>query len=270
MLGFDITWSTPKSVSALYAQGTEQDRSAIDDSIEAAVTAGTGYIEREGFRVRRNGRPETASKMIAASYRHNTNRALEPQLHEHVVIVNMATNRLGQTRAVDARGLSAHATTAGYLAGAELRTQLAQRLGVEWATPHKGLADFEGVDRATIMAISSRRQAVLTLADELGYFTLHMLAIEQRVIERHREGIDRGCALVKPHAVKRAINDSPISLGADQAAMIRANHHIGRPVPSRHGTLWRWHRAQHPRCDAPRVQTRRPLWCREDQPGARC
>lgn len=171
MLGFDITWSAPKSVSALYAQGTAADRVAIDESIEAAVTAGMDYIEREGFRVRRNGKPEQASRMLAASYRHNTNRALEPQLHEHVVVANMATNSLGETRAVDARGLFAHATTAGYLAGAELRSQLAARLGVPWAAPQKGLADIEGVDRQAIMAISSRRKALLSLADELGYIT---------------------------------------------------------------------------------------------------
>ena len=171
MLGFDITWSAPKSVSALYAQGTDKDRAAIDESIEAAVTAGMDYIEREGFRVRRNGRAESASRMIAASYRHNTNRALEPQLHEHVVVANMATNSLGETRAVDARGLFAHATTAGYLAGAELRTQLADRLGVTWQHPYKGLADIDGVERPAIMAISSRREALMSLADEMGYIT---------------------------------------------------------------------------------------------------
>ena len=109
--------------------------------------------------------------MVAASYRHNTNRALEPQLHEHVVVANMATNSLGETRTVDARGLFAHATTAGYLAGAEMRTQLANRLGVAWATPYKGLADIEGVDRDTIMAISTRRQDVLSLSEEMGFFT---------------------------------------------------------------------------------------------------
>ena len=170
MLGFDITWSAPKSVSALYAQGTAEDRVAIDESLEA-VAAGMDYIEREGFRVRRDGKPEQASRMLAASYRHNTNRALEPQLHEHAVVANMAINSLGETRAVDARGLFAHATTAGYLAGAEPRSQLAARLGVAWAAPHKGLADIDGVDREAIMAISSRRRALLSLADELGYIT---------------------------------------------------------------------------------------------------
>lgn len=171
VLGYDITWSVPKSVSAVYAQGTDKDRASIDAAIESAVSAGMVYLEREGFHVRRNGVRETAHGMVAASYRHYTNRALEPQLHEHVVVANMARNSLGETRAVDARGLFAHATTAGYLAAAELRSELADQLGVAWADVHKGIADIDGVDRSTIMAISSRREALMTLAEEMGYFT---------------------------------------------------------------------------------------------------
>ena len=171
ILGYDITWSVPKSVSAIYAQGTDHDQAAIEESIEASINAGMGYLEREGFHVRRNGNQEKASNLVAASYRHYTNRNLEPQLHEHVIIANMATNSLGETRAVDARGLFAHGTTAGYLAGAELRHQLTERIGVSWTEPHKGLADIKGIDRSTIMAISTRRQEVLSLSNELGYFT---------------------------------------------------------------------------------------------------
>ena len=171
VLGYDITWSVPKSVSALYAQGTDKDRAVIDEALESAVTAGMDYLERDGFHVRRNGARERADQMVAASYRHYTNRALEPQLHEHVVVANMARNSLGETRAVDARGLFAHATTAGYLAAAQLRTELADRLGVAWCEVHKGIADIDGVGRSTIMAISSRRQALMTLAEEMGYLT---------------------------------------------------------------------------------------------------
>lgn len=171
VLGYDITFSVPKSVSAVYAQGTEADQAAIEQAIEASISVGMGYLEREGFHVRRNGVQEKAGSMVAASYRHYTNRNLEPQLHEHVVIANMATNSVGEIRAVDARGLFAHSTTAGYLAGAELRHQLAERLGFCWADPYKGLADIDGVDRSTIMAVSTRRQDVLSLSEELGYHT---------------------------------------------------------------------------------------------------
>ena len=169
VLGYDITWSVPKSVSALYAQGDERIQEQIDEAVEESVAAGMTYLETEGFHVRAGRDRERAGDMVAASYRHHTNRSLEPQLHEHVVIANMATNSAGAVRAVDARGLYAHATPAGYLATAELRHQLSARLGVQWAEAYKGLADIAGVDRSEIMAVSSRRQDVLSLSEELGF-----------------------------------------------------------------------------------------------------
>lgn len=170
VMGYDITWSAPKSVSMLYAGGDEALRQQIDAAIESAVSAGMSYLEAEGFHVRAGRGRERAGDMLAASYRHTTNRALEPQMHEHVVVANMATTATGQVRAVDARGLYAHATPAGYLAGAQLRYELRQA-GIAWGPTHKGLADVAGIERDEIMAMSSRRRDVLTLADELGFHT---------------------------------------------------------------------------------------------------
>lgn len=213
VMGYDVTFSVPKSVSALYAVGTDGDRQVIDDAIESAVATGMAYIEREGFRVRRRGQQEQAGRMVAASYRHYTNRALEPQLHEHVVIANMGTNSLGQTRALDGRGLFAHATTAGYLAGAQLRHELAQRLGVAWQDVHKGLADVDGIDRNALLAISSRRQAVLSLADEMGSFTA---AARQKAAVATRPGKERG---VDAGALRAGWVDVLADAGFDQQAM---------------------------------------------------
>ena len=170
VMGYDVTWSVPKSVSMLYAAGDDVLRGHIDGAIETAVQTGMTYLENEGFHVRARRGRSRAREMIAASYRHTTNRALEPQLHEHVVIANIATSPTGIVRAVDARGLFAHATPAGYLAAAQLRHDLRQ-LGIAWGPVHKGLADIAGVDRDQIMALSSRRQDVLSLSAELGYLT---------------------------------------------------------------------------------------------------
>ena len=170
VMGYDVTWSVPKSVSMLYAAGDDTLRSRIGQAIEAAISAGMSYLETEGFHVRDGRGRARAGDMIAASYRHTTNRALEPQLHEHVVVANIATSPTGQVRAVDARGLFAHATPAGYLAAAQLRHDL-REIGIAWGPVHKGLADIAGIDRHQIMALSSRRQDVLSLSAELGYLT---------------------------------------------------------------------------------------------------
>ena len=87
---------------------------------------------------------EPAGGMLAASYRHDTNRELEPQLHEHVVIANMATSADGRTQALDARGIYAHATTAGHLAEAEMQHRT-NRHGLAWTPTHRGIANVVGV-----------------------------------------------------------------------------------------------------------------------------
>ena len=45
----------------------------------------------------------------------------------------MAQDHEGRFGALDSRAIYRHAKTAGYLYQAELRHQLAERLGVEWA-----------------------------------------------------------------------------------------------------------------------------------------
>jgi len=224
VLGYDITWSVPKSVSALYARGTEADRAAVEESMEAAVSAGMTYLETDGFHVRQGRGREQASNMVAASYRHYTNRALEPQLHEHVVVANMATNSRGETRAVDARGLFAHATTASYLAAAELRTQLTRRLGVGWGPIHNGIADIDGVDRETIMAISSRRKAVLSLSEEMGYSSA---AARQAAALATRPAKDRSVEAEELHERWRQVLDG---VGFDRVA-VEALHRRNELTP---------------------------------------
>ncbi len=169
--GYDITFSVPKSVSVLWAASTPQVQDTISDSLTRAVESGMAYIEDEAFWVRAGRGSDHASGMTAAAYRHTTSRALEPQLHDHVVVANMATTNGGQVRAVDARGLMAHATTAGHVAAATLRRELTQHLGVEWTTVHKGIGEIDGVPLEAIKAMSSRREAVIDLAEEVGAFT---------------------------------------------------------------------------------------------------
>ena len=168
VMAYDVTFSVPKSVSIIWAQGNDEVRAQVDAAVDASVRAGMDYLERHGLGVRNGGRVVKGSGLVAASYRHNTNRALEPQIHHHVVVANMTQSPRGW-RAVDSRRLFAHATTAGYLGGAELRRQLSARLGVGWEEPNRGLADVLGVSRETIMSMSSRRKDVLSLAGELGF-----------------------------------------------------------------------------------------------------
>ncbi|HET7488271.1 MAG TPA: MobF family relaxase [Acidimicrobiales bacterium] len=170
VIGYDVTFSAPKSVSLLWAQADPAGRAEIVAAIDEAVGAGVAYLQEHAAWVRTMAGPRRAAGVLAASYLHATSRALDPQLHAHVVVANMAEGPGGQVRALDGRHLFAHAKTAGYLAAAELRHQLARRLGVAWEAPERGVADIAGVPEAAVRAMSKRAEQINEVVSELERF----------------------------------------------------------------------------------------------------
>ncbi|MFP5375179.1 MAG: MobF family relaxase, partial [Acidimicrobiia bacterium] len=172
VIGYDLTFSVPKSVSILWARAGEKDRQAIVECVEEAVAAGVAYLQNHAAFVRTGPgwRACRADGLLAASYLHGTSRALDPQLHAHVVVANMAETRSGAVRALDGRALFTHAKTAGYLAAAELRHQLATHLGVAWEPAECGLADVAGVPREAIEAMSKRSEQIDAVVGEVERF----------------------------------------------------------------------------------------------------
>ncbi|MDW3220951.1 MAG: MobF family relaxase [Acidimicrobiales bacterium] len=167
VMAYDVTFSAPKSLSILWATGSPEVQALVEEAFEAGVARGLAYLEANAVWIRRGRGSEPAGEMIAASYRHSTNRELEPQLHEHVVIANMGTGPDGRVQALDGRGLFVHATTAGYLAEAEMQ-HACNRQGIAWTATHRGIANVEGVSDEAIRAMSTRRQQILNLTNELG------------------------------------------------------------------------------------------------------
>jgi conjugative relaxase-like TrwC/TraI family protein len=171
VVGFDLTFSAPKSVSVLYAAADPEVRRTIVAGHEAALRQALGYLEREAVQVRRgrNGVvKERGGGLIAAAYRHRTSRAGDPQLHTHVVAANFARGRDGRHTALHGAALYTHAKTAGYLYQAALRDQLAQELGVEWTPVAKGFAEIRGIADNVLVEFSQRRVEILERLAALG------------------------------------------------------------------------------------------------------
>src|SRR6266581_1691573 len=171
--GFDLVFSPPKSVSLLHALGDEQTRRAVQEAHLEAWQAALAYLEEEAC-VTRRGRNgvyrEHGEGFVAAAYQHRTSRAQDPHLHTHVIVANLARRPSdGKWRALDGEAiLKTYRLAAGYLYQAHLRGQLSRTLGVEWETPHKGLADIKGVPRRAIDEFSTRRAQVVEHMDEQG------------------------------------------------------------------------------------------------------
>lgn len=164
--GFDLVFSCPKSVSILHAlTDDERVRREISEAHEASWQAALGYLEREACVVRR-GRGgairEHGEGFIAAAFRHRASRAQDPHLHTHVIVANLARSDDGEWRALDGEAiLRTYRLAAGYLYEANLRHELACRLGASWTVPVKGMAELEGVPEEAVRAFSTRRQSLL-------------------------------------------------------------------------------------------------------------
>jgi len=163
--GFDLTFCAPKSVSLLHALGEPDVSDAVGTGHRRAVEAAVEYLDQRAVAVRRRtegvGRlPVPGLGAPAAAFVHRTSRGLDPHLHTHVVLANVARDRAGDWSALDGRGIYAHASAAGALYQAQLRHELTTNLGVQWSGLRGGRADIEGIGPEARAEFSRRSQAI--------------------------------------------------------------------------------------------------------------
>jgi conjugative relaxase-like TrwC/TraI family protein len=140
--GVDLTFSAPKSVSALWALSSPYERARIEAAHTKAVAGAIGRTERDVALVRtRVGgelRWERAGSLLAAEFVHTSSRLTrdqehggvpDPQLHSHVVVLG-AERSDGRYVAVDSRELFRAARANGAWYRAELADSL-RDLGLE-------------------------------------------------------------------------------------------------------------------------------------------
>ncbi len=168
VVAYDATFKWEKSISAAWVQADPTTRRIIEDALDVGVRTGIAYLENHALEVRHGDRRLAADGMWAVQYRHTTNRNLEPQLHDHVVIANIAADPNGTTKTIAARSLFRHATTAGHLAGQAVRHHLTEHLGYEWGTLRNGTCDLAHIHPTPLGAISTRSRDVRELADTYG------------------------------------------------------------------------------------------------------
>jgi conjugative relaxase-like TrwC/TraI family protein len=103
---YDLTFSAPKSVSVQAMVGNDERLvAAHDKAVRGALAEAEKYA---GSRVRLNGANEnrTTGNWIVATYRHDTSRELDPQLHTHAVAANLTYDGVeGRWKALQASGL---------------------------------------------------------------------------------------------------------------------------------------------------------------------
>ncbi len=168
---YDLTFSAPKTLSILFAIAPEPVSGVLVGCHEEAVRAALGYLGDTAVMVRRGHAGERVQRgdgLVAAAYRHRMSRALDPQLHTHVVAANLARRPDGRFTALHGAELYRAAKTAGYLYQAHLRALVTERLGLEWGEVRNGAAELADVERPVVEHFSQRRHEMLREAEQGG------------------------------------------------------------------------------------------------------
>lgn len=162
--GFDATFSAPKSVSVLWALTPDHwVRAEVLAAHDAAVDAALDWFERHGA-VTRRGRDGVLQLdtrgITAAVFRQHTSRTVDPQLHSHLVIAAKVQDNTGTWLALDARFLKYQQRTIGWIYDAALRTEMTNRLGVDWVERDNSVFDLACVPEQVRESFSERSAQV--------------------------------------------------------------------------------------------------------------
>jgi conjugative relaxase-like TrwC/TraI family protein len=157
---FDLTFSAPKSVSVLWALGSEPVADVVMGAHREAVTTALEFLEERAAvaRVQVDGlrRHVPTAGWAVAGFVHRTSRAGDPQVHTHCLVPNVVRREDGRCVAIAARPMFVWARAAGSVYQAELQRLLSLRLGVEWQPDRSNTREIAGFDRDTLLAFSKR------------------------------------------------------------------------------------------------------------------
>ena len=161
--GVDVTLSAPKSVSLAALVGGDR---RIVKAHDRAVNRTLDWIEKRAVETRLADTTTGAmvrkgnQKMVAARFRHDTSRNLDPQLHTHAVIANMVQGEDGKWRTMADGGIFRGKMAIGAIYRAELARGL-EGLGFGIEKTHAdGRFEISGVSRDVIEAFSTRRAEI--------------------------------------------------------------------------------------------------------------
>jgi conjugative relaxase-like TrwC/TraI family protein len=134
--GFDLTFSLSKSVSTAWGLADRATKAMIYDCHRQAINIVLGYAEAEIFHSRSGTAgivQEDIAGVVAAAFTHWDSRAGDPQLHDHVVVLNRARSVSdGKWRTLDSRGLFKAVVELSELHEGVISDLLTERLGWGW------------------------------------------------------------------------------------------------------------------------------------------
>ena len=168
VVGFDLTFTAPKSASVLWALADDVTRAIVYDAHRAALASSLEFVEQRVIRTRigDGGRRQVRTRgMVAAAFDHWDTRAGDPNLHTHVVVANKVQGHDGAWRSLDGRTVHAAVVTVSEIYDAFLADELARRLPVEWSMRDRGprrnpAFELTGIGDDLLTHFSARAKAI--------------------------------------------------------------------------------------------------------------
>lgn len=215
--GWDVTMSAPKSVSIMAEVAGDRRLIGVHDR---AVKTALAFAERHSAatRIREGGKVDRhqTGNLVVASFRHDTSRAQDPQLHTHNVIMNATRDADGNWRSLEPRALYQLQKAIGAVYRQELAVNV-RELGYEIEPGKDSLFEIKGVSAEAIKAFSERAAQVEARLAERGQTRESASAAEKQI------------AALDTRAVKEEVNRAELvkdwretadSAGFDQAARL--------------------------------------------------
>ena len=168
--GWDFTISAPKSISILaLVTGDERILAAHERAVGVALSYAEEHAELRR-RVEGEVVHETTGRLLFARFTEYSSRELDPQLHTHVVVLNM-TNHLNGDRmsSLETRSMYAEQLVMGQVYRNEIARDV-REIGHELVfDPRTGLFEVEGMPGKLIRDYSQRAEQINAHAAEHGY-----------------------------------------------------------------------------------------------------
>ncbi|MEL7464769.1 MAG: MobF family relaxase [Pseudomonadota bacterium] len=161
--GTDMTFSAPKSVSVMALLSGDK---RIVTAHDAAVKTALDYAEKTYLQTRMKdpitGKVERlgGQKMIAGVFRHDSSRALDPQLHSHAVVANMTIGEDGKWRTVQNNAFFKNKMEIGAVYRNALASSLTE-IGYDiWRAGKHGFVEIKGVPKDLERSFSTRSEEI--------------------------------------------------------------------------------------------------------------